>query len=170
MSVVLVQKAAAGSLGTTSCTAAAFGSGTTAGNLLLAVVEGADTSTGHFTGFTESSGTWTQALTADNGNGAVRVELWALKALGSDAAPGFSMSATGGGTKSCRVAAMYELDGADVSSIATGSFIDTSGTYASGTTAGTLSSVSAATAASVGAAGEYAVSGFAQECAAATVT
>lgn len=162
--------------GTTTCTGVWNSTQPrTAGDLLVAVVFGADT-TAKISALAESSGTWTKLITVDNTNtspigstGQAVVGIFVIQAAGGDAAPSFTMTASGTGTKSCR-AVLYELAGADTSNFAGSSFLDTSGTYGSGASSGTLSSISVTTSASVAASGEFAISAVAQERTATTVT
>ena len=133
------------------------GQGRTAGDLLVAVV----TSTGTTSTATLSTPSgWTKALEVANTTTAqVRVGLYTKVAAGVDTAPAFTSTISGTATMSCT---MFELSGA--------SGIDTSGTYASGATSGTLSAMTATTTANVNHSGEFAIAAFAQERTASTNT
>jgi len=148
----------------TGTVAATWGAGQNraSGNLLAAVV-GAAGSTSVGTTSTATSG-WSQAagFGIEQPNAATahaRAALWTKVAAGTDAAPTFTCAASG--TAAMDVM-LFELNGANTTTP-----IDTSGVYASGTASATLSTLSATTTGNVTAAGEYAVSVFAQERAAA---
>jgi hypothetical protein len=175
VAVTLLNTPAAGTIGGTLCTGTYNGYTPAAGDLLIAVPEQIDNLAKiNSPAFTNSQG-WTLLVTAINatsGTSEAAVEIWAKQAAGSDAAPQFTPQFASGGTQThnCAVAAVYALGGADMSNFAGLSFLDTSGTYASGSSAGTLSSMTVTTSAAPSASGGFAVSGFAQERANATVT
>lgn len=131
-----------------------------AGHLLVAAVSCAATTSVTATGGTAG---WTNLFEVPNsGTANVRVAVWVKTAAGADAAPTFTTTVTGTGAMDCM---LFDLAGAAVVSP-----VDTSGTYASGAAAGTLSLMTATTATAPAVQGELAISVFAQEAAAASLT
>ena len=133
----------------------------TSGNLLVAAVSAASATAG--IGATATTSGWSQAAghgieEPNTASASTRAAIWTKTAAGADAAPVFtSASAT---DMDC---VLFELNGANTTTP-----IDTSGVYASGSSTATLAAATfiATTAGNVTAAGEYAVSVFAQERAA----
>jgi len=159
------------SFGTPAMTRATSGSVTatwgtgqnrTAGHLLVAMVS-AGGSTASAAALSTPSG-WTQLLVESNT--ATTANAWVAAyykvAAGSDSAPAFT--ATLSGTAAMTVT-LLELAAANDLNPA-----DTTGVYASGGSSGTLSAMTATSAYVVGGAGEYAVTCYCQEAAAATNT
>jgi len=159
------------SFGTPAMTRATSGSVTgtwgtgqnrTAGHLLVAMVS-AGGSTASAAAISTPSG-WTQLLVESNT--ATTANAWVAGyykvAAGSDSAPAFT--ATLSGTAAMTVT-LLELAAANDLNPA-----DTTGVYASGGSSGTLSSMTVTSAANVSASGEYAVTCYCQEAAAATNT
>jgi hypothetical protein len=131
-----------------------------AGNVLAAFVSaGASTSV---TAIASSSTGWVPVATASNtATAQVEVAAWVKTATGADAAPVFTSTETGtAGGMDC---VLFELSGANPLQ-----FLDTAAVYASGASTGTLTMT--ATTGKVLSAGEYAISVFAQERAAASLT
>ena len=159
------------SFGTPTMTRATSGSVTgtwgtgqnrTAGHLLVAAVT-AGGSTASAAAISTSSG-WTQVTTIGNTAGSAHawVAFYTQVAAGSDSAPAFT--ATLSGTAAMTVT-LFELAAAnDLNPV------DTSGTYSSGGSSGTLSSMAVTTAADVSGAGEYAIACYCQEAASAANT
>jgi pectate lyase-like protein len=136
------------------------GQARTAGNLLIAVVTaGASTSVTPIATVTTG---WTQVLPSPNSISTVNVfaAMWIKPAAGADAAPVFTSTETGtAGGMDCM---LFELNG--------GTVVTATGVYASGTVAGTLSAMLATTTGVAANANGYAISCFAQEAAAASLT
>lgn len=133
-----------------------------AGHLLVAVVSCAATTSVTATGTVSG---WNNLFEVPNsGTANVRVAIWVKDATGGDAAPTFTSTETGtAGGMDC---VLFELSGANTTSP-----VDVSGTYASGASSGTLSNMTATTGnASVNAEAEFAISVFAQQAAAASLT
>lgn len=109
-------------------------------------------------GITENSSTWTQliSITARGTTGTTHTcaTLWGLAASGSDSPPSFTGTGSGTTASDCM---LFELAGADTTTM-----LDVSATYHSGSSSGTLSSMTATTSA-VSASGEYGISCFCQE-------
>jgi len=147
---------------TTGSVTGTWGSGQarTAGNVLAAAVSaGASTSV---TAIASSSTGWVPVAVASNtATAQVTVAVWVKVATGADAAPVFTSTETGtAGGMDC---VLFELAGSNVMQ-----YLDPAGTYASGASSGTLTMT--ATTGTVLSPGEYAVSVFAQERAAASLT
>jgi len=147
---------------TTGSVTGTWGSGQNraAGNVLAAFVSaGASTSV---TAIASSSTGWVPVgVAANTATAQVEVACWVKTATGADAAPVFTCTETGtAGGMDCL---LMELSGANPLQ-----FLDTAATYASGASTGTLTMT--ATTSTVLSAGEYAVSVFAQERAAASLT
>ncbi|HTY27934.1 MAG TPA: glycosyl hydrolase family 28-related protein, partial [Mycobacterium sp.] len=134
------------------------GQNRTAHNVLVAAVAaGAATSV---SGLTATSG-WTQAAYSANAGTAHSLAAFYWKvAAGSDAAPAFGATLSGTGAMT---ATLFELAAGNVLVP-----IDTSGTYASGSVSGSLSSMTVTTSSNANLAGEYAITCFAQEAASGT--
>jgi hypothetical protein len=142
-----------------------WGAGQTrqAGHLLAAVVTCAASTS--VTATATVSG-WTNRFEVPNsGTANVRVALWTKTAAGADAAPVFTSTETG--TAGGMDAMLFELSGANTTTP-----VDTSGTYASGASAITLSgsTMTATTGASLSSAAELVIACFAQERAAGILT
>jgi hypothetical protein len=134
----------------------------TAGDLLVAVISAAASTSVAATGGTAG---WTKQKEqfSNTSSGPVLVACWTKPAAGADAAPVFTSTETGtAGGMDCM---LLELQGA-----AGATPVDAQGAYASGATAGTLSSMTCTTSSSATASGEYAISVFAQEAAAGNLT
>lgn len=131
-----------------------------AGRVLAAVVTAAASTS--ITAIATSSTGWAQAATSANtATAQVQASLWVKTATGADTAPTFTSTETGtAGGMDC---VLFELSGAN-----TLMFLDSAGFYASGASSGTLTMT--ATTGAVLAAGGYAISAFAQERAAASLT
>jgi hypothetical protein len=139
------------------------GQNRTAGNLLVAVLtSGAATSTAALAQNAGTSGWTNRVENGNSGTANARVSIWTKTAAGADAAPAFTSTLSGTAAMTCT---LLEYTGAD-----TANPVDTSGTYASGSSSGTLTSMSATTTAAVSTAGAAAISVFCQERAATTVT
>ena len=132
-----------------------------AGNVLVAAVSaGAVTSAAAIS----TPAGWIQYAPAANTTGTAnaRVAFYVRTAAGGDAAPAFTSTLSGTGAMTCT---LFELAGGNALTPA-----NTYGTYASGGTAGTLSSMLVTTATPASQPGGYAISCFAQEAAAAANT
>lgn len=160
---------AVASVGTPANTHSATGSVTgtwgsgqarTAGNVLAAAVSAAASTS--VTAIASPSTGWVPVAVASNtATAQVEVAVWVKTAAGADAAPVFTSTETGtAGGMDC---VLFEFSGANPLQ-----FLDTAAVYASGASAGTLTMT--ATTGTVLSAGEYAVSVFAQERAAASLT
>jgi len=159
------------SFGTPAMTRATSGSVTatwgtgqnrTAGHLLVAMVS-AGGSTASAAAISTPAG-WTQQYvisnTATTANAWVAV--YTKIAAGSDSAPAFTATLSGTVAMTCT---LFELAAADYWTP-----VDTYGEYASGGSAATLSAITVATAGQLSVAGEYAITCYCQEAAAATNT
>ena len=138
------------------------GQNRTAGHLLVAVVTAGGT-TASAAAISTPAG-WMQRIVV--GNTATSANTWAAiytaTAAGSDAAPSFTATLTGTVAMTCT---LLELPAAALLAP-----VDTSGTYASGGSSGSLTSMPATTVNPVSVAGAYAIGVFVQEAAAATNT
>jgi len=137
-----------------------YGQSPTGGNLLVACITRAGSSTATAPSITGASG-WTRLLptnyVSNIGVGSATacnsvVDVWYKQAAGGDAAPSFTMSGAGTtlGAMTCTI---FELQGA-----ADTSPLDVSGTFSSGASSGTIGSITTTTSANVAAAGEFAIS------------
>lgn len=126
--------------------ASAWGTGQarTAGNLLCALVSGGATAGGSPTSTLFSGSGWTKRVEASQAD--AFVALWTLTALGADAAPGFSDTASGG--HAAMSVTLFEL----TDSGGTTPTVDTSGTAI-----GTGSTLTTTTSGLVAATGEFAL-------------
>jgi hypothetical protein len=130
-----------------------------AGHVLVAVVTCAASTS--VTATATTSGWVNQLEVPNTATAQVRVAFWTKTAAGADAAPVFTSTETGtAGGMDCM---LFELQGANTTTP-----VDTSGTYASGAVAGTVTGT--ATTGSLASAGEFAISCFAQERAAGVLT
>ena len=138
------------------------GQNRTAGHELVALVS-AGGSTASAAAISTPAG-WTQQAVIGNTTSSANawVAVYTKTAAGSDSAPSFTSTLSGTQAMTCT---LLELGAAaDLFPV------DTSGTYSSGPSAGTLSAMTATTAGNVSVAGEYAVTVYCQEAAAATNT
>ncbi len=138
------------------------GQNRTAGHLLVAMVS-AGGSTASAAALSTPSG-WTQQVVTSNVATTANawVAVYTKVATGGDSAPAFTATLTG--TVAMTVTLLELAVANDLSPV------DTSGTYGSGGSSGTLSAMTVTTAANVSVAGEYAVTVYCQEAAAATNT
>ena len=138
------------------------GQNRTAGHLLVAMVS-AGGSTASAAALSTPAG-WTQQVVTSNVATTANawVAVYTKVAAGGDSAPAFTATLTG--TVAMTVTLLELAAANDLSPV------DTSGTYGSGGSSGTLSSMTVTTAANVSVAGEYAVTVYCQEAAAATNT
>ena len=155
MAVTLVGVPGAATTTTGAVPTAAYGQAPTPGNLLVAVLlEASTTSTGAVaTSLTSGTG-WAQML-GDQGlvgitNDRCVVGVWSKFAGASEPAPGFQI---GGSTTINGVCVIYELAGAL-------NTLDTSGLFQPGSTATTVASVTVTASAAVSQAGGFAIAGY----------
>lgn len=128
-----------------------------AGNLLVAVISGGNSSTANAWSVSELSSTWTQQLSVGNASSGASqcgIAVFTKTAAGSDAFPSFNTSVQGTGAV---VVTLFEFSGANTSSP-----IDTTGTQQSGSSGVTMV-FSVTTAGNVTQPGEYGISVFTQE-------
>lgn len=129
-----------------------------AGHLLVAAVSCAASTSVTATGCSTTG--WVNLLEVPNSATAhVRVAIWAKSAGGGDTAPTFT--STENGTAGGMDVMLFELSGANLTTP-----VDTSGTYASGSSTGTLTAMTATVGQTLAASGEFALAIFAQERAA----
>jgi hypothetical protein len=149
-----------GSIGFASGTAVtlsgSYGQTPTAGNLLVACVQSSSTTSAGLAFTCSTPAGWTASsivgLAAAN-NRCGTAFFWKV-AAGADAAPSFTVNTS---TTNLQVTVdIYELAGA-----LSATPIDASGTFTSGTTGGTIASVTVTTSGNVTAAGEFAISSMA---------